>query len=175
MIYIESPGPYTVYKHIAPNGMSYIGVTDREPAKRYGENGEGYRNNELFYADIQKFGWDNFTHLVLYEHKSEKYAYMKEFLLTYQENTVWPNGYNLQGGGKRGYRRSQYVREKISAANRKPIKQIDPLTGEVLAIWPGVRQVAKELGINAGHISEATRHKRRHTAGGFSWEYVEEN
>ena len=50
---------YIVYKHIAPNNKSYIGITKRHPEDRW-RNGNGYKNNIYFFRAIQKNGWDNF-------------------------------------------------------------------------------------------------------------------
>ena len=36
---------YTVYKHISPNGKIYIGITSKEPIKRW-NGGSGYLNSD---------------------------------------------------------------------------------------------------------------------------------
>lgn len=54
---------YSVYKHIVPNGKIYIGIS-HNPQGRW-NNGEGYRDNGAFYADIKKYGWDAIKHEIV--------------------------------------------------------------------------------------------------------------
>ena len=173
MIYIMSKGPYTLYKHTAPDGRSYIGVTEKDPLERW-NNGNGYKGNEPFFDSIQDYGWDSFTHEILQDNMSDQYAHAKEAILVAKFHCLYPDGFNLQGGGKRGYTRSQYVRDKISQSLSKPIAQIHPETGEILKVWPSVKEAATELYMSAGDISDAAHDKGRHTAGGFKWKYIDD-
>jgi len=45
---------YIVYKHTAPNGKIYIGVTSQKANQRW-KNGFGYRPNKHFFSDIVKY------------------------------------------------------------------------------------------------------------------------
>lgn len=56
---------FTVYRHTAPNGKAYIGITSQKPATRW-QNGRGYSQNKLFYRAINKYGWESFTHEILF-------------------------------------------------------------------------------------------------------------
>ena len=56
---------YIVYVHITPDGMHYYGVTNN-PKNRWGYNGIHYRDTSLN-TYIEKYGWDNIQHIVLYE------------------------------------------------------------------------------------------------------------
>ena len=68
---------YSVYKHTNKvNGKVYIGITYNKPEVRWGSNGIGYKR-QLFWNAIQKYGWDNFTHEILFESQ----AYQKEIEL----------------------------------------------------------------------------------------------
>ena len=59
---------YKVYVHVNKiNGKLYIGLTKSKNPNRRWENGNGYRNNILFNRAIQKYGWDSFEHIVLFE------------------------------------------------------------------------------------------------------------
>ena len=55
---------YVVYKHTAPNGKVYIGITCRDPEERWA-NGKGY-NGQYFGRAVKKYGWENFSHEKLF-------------------------------------------------------------------------------------------------------------
>ena len=56
---------YLVYMHISPSNKRYIGITCQKPKKRWGKNGKGYERQEYFYRAIEKYGWDNFQHIII--------------------------------------------------------------------------------------------------------------
>lgn len=90
-----------VYMHISPNGKRYIGTTKRTINSRSGMKGNCYSYNKLFWNDIQKYGWDNFEHIIVYEGLTEDEAYEKEKELIKQYNTCDSDyGYNKSIGGK---------------------------------------------------------------------------
>ena len=68
----------SVYMHTVPNGRMYIGVTCRDPELRWQRNGSAYRDLPEFFADIQKYGWDNIKHEILFQTKNKEEAYAKE-------------------------------------------------------------------------------------------------
>ena len=64
---------YFVYRHVAPNGKMYIGITSKsDPTHRWGSGGVCYKKNAHFWNAIQKFGWDNFQHIIVAHGLSEK-------------------------------------------------------------------------------------------------------
>lgn len=90
---------YTVYKHTAPNGKVYIGITMQPPERRW-NNGDGYKH-QFFYRAIQKYGWDNFTHEILFSNLTKEQACEKEMeLISLYDSTNFKNGYNLSYGGE---------------------------------------------------------------------------
>ena len=90
---------YSVYRHTSPSGKVYIGVTKQKPKLRW-QNGLGYRTQEYFYRAIQKYGWDNFKHDILYQTDSYTEACDKEIELIaeYKSNNKY-FGYNIENGG----------------------------------------------------------------------------
>lgn len=68
---------YCVYMHTVPNGKVYIGITSQEPSRRW-RKGEGYKTNKAFYFAIQKYGWENINHEILYSGLSKEEACDKE-------------------------------------------------------------------------------------------------
>ena len=45
-----SKNNYIVYKHTAPNGKVYIGITGFDPEYRWLNNGRGYKNQTTFFS-----------------------------------------------------------------------------------------------------------------------------
>lgn len=113
---------YTVYMHISPSDKRYIGITHLKPTYRYGKNGNGYKRCTVFYRAIQKYGWDNFKHIIVCSNLSKEDACNKEQELISEYKTNNPKyGYNCSLGGESGsygYKPTPEVRAKISAANK---------------------------------------------------------
>lgn len=89
---------YTVYMHISPSNKKYIGITSQSIKKRW-QNGYGYKTNIYFWRAIQKYGWNNIKHIILFENLTQEEAKSKEIELIKQYNSLQPNGYNLTKGG----------------------------------------------------------------------------
>ena len=90
---------WVVYKHTSPNGKVYIGVTCKKPEYRW-QKGQGYTKNPYFYKAIQKYGWKNFTHEILYTDLEERQAGIMEIsLIRYYNSTNTNFGYNVLSGG----------------------------------------------------------------------------
>lgn len=92
-------GEYIIYKHTNKiNGKVYIGQTRMKPSERF-KNGLGYRT-QIFYRAIQKYGWDNFEHEVLFENLTQDEANELEIqmIAEYQSNNP-EYGYNISSGG----------------------------------------------------------------------------
>ncbi len=68
---------FKVYKHTSPNGKVYIGITKQDVKQRW-RDGNGYKTQPLFYRAIQKYGWDNITHEILFEGLDKSEAEQKE-------------------------------------------------------------------------------------------------
>jgi hypothetical protein len=89
----------TVYKHTSPDGKVYVGITKADPAHRF-NNGNGYKQNALFYADIQKYGWDAFKHEILATGLTvEEACHLEIELIREYDSTNPEKGYNMQDGG----------------------------------------------------------------------------
>ena len=128
---------FYVYKHTCQNEKIYIGITKQQPIKRWGYNGYGYRKNTLFYRAIQKYGWSNIKHEILYENLSKEEAEQKEIeLIAQYKSNQKKYGYNIENGRKcassiaeqtkkqisnklKGIVRNQEFKNKISCANKK--------------------------------------------------------
>ena len=91
---------YIIYQHKNKiNGKMYIGLTKQNPITRW-RNGRGYAANKHFSEAIQKYGWDNFEHTILYTNLTKEEAGQKEKELIELYNLTDPDkGYNISKGG----------------------------------------------------------------------------
>lgn len=118
---------YIVYVHKNKiNGKLYFGITCQDIEKRWRRNGKGYTYScdTVFGRAIKKYGWDSFSHKVLYRNFSEEEAKWKEkFLIkmfhTYIHDPLC-NGYNMTMGGEgvAGMHLSEETKRKISEAQK---------------------------------------------------------
>lgn len=94
---------WTVYRHITPNGKSYIGITCRKPERRW-RNGKGYDIKTPFGKAIEKYKWENIKHEILDTNITEDEAKRleKEYIEKYRTFVRFHdcNGYNLTLGGE---------------------------------------------------------------------------
>ena len=108
---------YTVYQHKNKiNGKVYIGITSRKPEERWGHDGINYKSSPHFYAAIQKYGWDNFEHNILYTNCTKEEACLMEQILIKQYNSTNREfGYNSTSGGE-NFVMNDEIKQKISQA-----------------------------------------------------------
>lgn len=108
---------YKLYVHIAPNGKKYYGITKQRPKQRW-SNGKGYKQNKHFTSAINKYGWDNIEHIVIYDDLTKEEAKELEQYMIQWYNTANPNyGYNISLGGEGG-NASEETKRKISEAQK---------------------------------------------------------
>lgn len=90
---------YIVYKHTAPSGKVYIGITRDKPQHRW-KGGHGYVNNTHFFRAIKRYGWQNIQHEILHTGLTEEQAKIKEReLIGVYDSTNPAKGYNHSPGG----------------------------------------------------------------------------
>ena len=107
---------YLVYKHVNRlNGKTYVGITCQQPNCRWA-NGNAYKANVMFHADIVKYGWeDGFEHKILIHGLTLQQAWAWEKKLINVWKLLNPNnGYNLNSGGCSGKKMSEESRKKVS-------------------------------------------------------------
>lgn len=91
---------WLVYCHTFPNGKVYIGITGQKPTVRWA-NGKGYSKNSSVRDAIDKYGWENVKHEILFENLTEKEAKAKEIQLIKKYDANDPlYGYNITCGGQ---------------------------------------------------------------------------
>ena len=72
---------HVVYQHVTPDGLYYFGQT-QNVEKRWGGNGRYYKTTSL-QPYIEKFGWENIQHIVLFRDQTKEDAlWIEDFLIT---------------------------------------------------------------------------------------------
>lgn len=106
---------HCVYMHINKfNGKKYIGQTCKKNPNQRWRDGKGYCASTFFYRAIQKYGWENFEHIILFDGLSIDEANKKEIeMIDFYKTTNEKFGYNLRSGGSRG-KQSELTKQKIS-------------------------------------------------------------
>lgn len=122
---------WKVYVHTnKSNDKKYVGITSQKVEYRW-NHGRAYKQSPYFNAAIQKYGWDGFTHEVLFEGLSLEEATQKEQELIAEWKTQDRNfGYNATAGGEglQGYVPSDELRalwSKVRTGRKRP-----PETGQ---------------------------------------------
>ena len=113
---------YTVYMHVnSINGKRYIGITKQKPEYRWRSDGSGYFRSPHFWGAIQKYGWNNFKHIILLENADRNFACdMEQELIDLYHTRDRRCGYNMTAGGdgSRGWKPSAETLAKRSAKLR---------------------------------------------------------
>ena len=104
---------YVVYQHVTPDGMYYFGQTNNIK-RRWEGNGCHYKTTTL-QPYIEKYGWDNIKHIVLFKDQTRENAlWIEDFLIeTAREDGVC---INKQRSGlvskKEGYKQEYYQQNR---------------------------------------------------------------
>lgn len=113
---------YIVYKHTAPNGKVYIGITKHHPHERWA-NGFGYQTQVYFFRAIVKYGWDNIKHEILYSGLSEEEAKTTEIKLISEYKATDVNfGYNIDPGGDL-HKIGSIARESVKVNRQEAVRK----------------------------------------------------
>lgn len=179
---------YSVYYHrnIITN-QYYIGITSQKPQQRWRSNGQGYKTQEKFWNAIQKYGWNNFEHKILYTELTAEEAGLIEKRLICQYNSI-NNGYNVDIGGNitchsketiEKIRNSMYrhyhteeTKEKITKIKQQQ-QGIKVICIETNKIYPSLGAAMQDTGIDKSSISKAC-HNINASAGGYHWRLFSE-
>lgn len=177
---------YSVYVHTTPNGKKYIGYTGNNVKRRWG-NGKHYKQHKHFYNAIQKYGWENITHEIVFQTDNKQYALEKEmeYIKLYKSNNR-KFGYNNSiggesgfNGGKHSYRTIQRLKNnsKIADLTRermsKPVAQYD-LTGNFIMFYKSISEASLLSGITRGTIERGCKNKLT-KPNKYFWEYCDIN
>ena len=108
---------YSVYQHVTPDGMYYFGQTNNIK-RRWSGNGAEYKGTTL-QPYIEKYGWDNIQHIVLFKDQTRENAlFIENFLIeTAREDGVCINknrsgNVSKEEGYKQDYDKHYYKKNK---------------------------------------------------------------
>ena len=119
------------------NGKRYVGITSKSKPEHRWNSGRGYKENPHFISAIEKYGWNNFEHIILYDNLTEIDAKSMECALIKEWKTQDTRyGYNMTSGGDGtpGCYPSVETRQKLSEARRKENLSEETLTRRSMAL-----------------------------------------
>ena len=123
-------GNYTVYKHTAPNGKVYIGITCQSVLARWGKDGNGYKSGHFRNA-IKKYGWKNIKHDIIATGLTEEEATIAERKLIKRYHSRDPEkGYNELAGGGIGWRGMTHTDEAKEKIRQSKLGEKNPMFGK---------------------------------------------
>lgn len=149
---------YCLYMHKNNvNNKVYIGITCQKPPSKRWKNGSTYKHNEYFTRAIQKYGWDNFEHIILKDGLSLDEANLEEInAINFYQSTNPSYGYNIRPGGDHSPH-SEITKEKIRQKALNWSEQTKKRMSEAAK-----RRVLRDgASFKGKHLSEQTKQKLR--------------
>lgn len=152
-----------IYMYESPNGKKYIGQTITTINQRKKDSfGTGYSECTAFWNAICKYGGlENFTLTILKEADNNELDSLEQFYIKLY-NTLVPNGYNIQLGGKE--KKEQGSCKKVCKYNEK---------GELIQTYNSVSEAARENMCSASNITGVCQGKVI-SCHGYRWAYYGE-
>lgn len=138
---------FLVYLHVNKlNNNVYVGITHHiNPNKRWGYSGQKYAHCKKFLNAINKYGWDNFKHIVLCRTNKESAIILEKALIAHYKRLGI--SYNLADGGEGSTAISKETREllcKIKSANPPMLGKHHTPEAKALIAEAGRKRVMKE-------------------------------
>lgn len=189
---------WCVYSHTLADGRRYIGQTCNI-AGRWKPS--AYKNCKKFYNAIQQYGWNAFTHEILYDNLTLEEANRLESECILKFNTI-ENGFNLNYGGdnklhseetkekmsntRKGVPHSIEHNQAISKALKGKEKTPEAIRNNQLAQhrkpvecietgekYESLADAQRQTGILGETISRCCRGKQK-SASGYHWRFINE-
>ena len=150
---------YTVYMHEnKTNHKKYIGITSQTPEERW-RKGDNYKSCHAIRRAFEKYGWDGFDHIILYQGLTKEEACEIEKQLIVDYDTRNPeHGYNIcvGGGGTSGCVFSDETLKKMSI---RMSGENNPFYGKHMT--PEHKEKLRLINLGSKHTEE---HKRKISA-----------
>ena len=86
------------------NGKVYIGQTIQDNPNKRWKNGHNYKTCTFFARAIEKYGWDNFQHIILQQgnFSQEELNQKQQYYISFYDACNPQKGYNIISGGANG-------------------------------------------------------------------------
>lgn len=158
--------------------MKYHGKTCKTQEQRARKDGSGYYKCPKFGEAIKEYGWSNFKYEVLEDGLTKEEAEVREQYWIEKENSIWPNGYNLESGGTFGHKVHEESRLKSSQSqlndHRKSKKVYQySKSGQLIDVFPSIHEAERKTGVDRAQISRCCRGTfKDKSAGGSIWKYA---
>lgn len=119
----RQPAPFIVYLiENTFNGMRYVGATKKPLRIRWKEHREDANSTSCrgLLIAIRQYGKDSFRMRILSEALNEVVAYELERFWIRELRTLFPNGYNMNDGGIRGFQMTPQARRNMRGPKHTP-------------------------------------------------------
>ena len=189
---------YTVYiRTNVINGKQYVGQTSNIIQRNRDWNclKKSYAN-PIIDSEREKYGRENFKMEILAEVDNRNDADLLEDKFIKEFDTIFPNGYNMQSGGRVNFKFSQLRKEKMSIIKKgkqyrlgkklsdeskqkiakKHFKKVYKysIEGNLVSIYPSVIEAAREMECSTKSISDCLRGKYK-TCKGYKLYYEQQD
>lgn len=143
------------------NNKAYIGITNKKPEYRWGKNGSGYKNNKHFYRAIEKYGWDNFEHIIWANELSQIDAlHIESLLISLYCTANQEYGYNISINGSFGHtgiKHSEETKAKIGQKSKERLKDLKNHPTYNKKHSEETKQKQREAALNRRHSNETKK------------------
>lgn len=150
---------WIIYKHTSPSGKVYIGQTKRGKFRWKGGK-SAYTNGKKFFQAIEKYGWKNFTHVIIEDgilsqnEADEREVFWIQFYDSYR------NGYNMTKGGR-------FVSDDAKTSSSKTVIQLDS-DFNIINEFSSITAAAQAVNISPQGIGQCVIGNSC-TAAGYHW------
>lgn len=174
------------------NGKQYVGQTGnfKERERAWNKKNNIY-GNAFLSKERYKYGLENWNVEIVKECKDFDADYWEQYFIN-EKNTVYPNGYNVQTGGKKGftYNETDNTRKKKSESHKgiapkcveeKTVYQYT-LDGELIGVYKSEREAERQTKTPHTNITRCCNggffNKERNKwvnvkkANGYKWSYT---
>lgn len=104
---------YKLYVHISPSNKRYYGITGTDIKRRW-DCGRGYKGCTHFHNAINKYGWENFKHEIIFNNLTKEEAcLLEQIYITLYDTTNSKYGYNSTYGGE-SFKHTEDTKKRMS-------------------------------------------------------------
>lgn len=150
---------HVVYAHINKiNNKVYVGQTSLKPETRWGNNGSNYNKQTIFSHAIEKYGWDNFEHIILERNiPTDKIVDRENYWINYYHSLDPKYGYNMVEAGYKPKKSINY--KKIDYKKSWDEKRKKQASENMKKRWRENTDYTNKMRANAKELLDRVRKK----------------